>query len=200
MSDQATELRRLVSSAIASRRAGDMAAYDHGHFGRQAWCRGDNAGQSSGRHAGAGRHAHRVDRCGFYCADLAACCGLTGIRGIGDVLAGRKSIHEVLQRGPAGMQILAGTASAETRNDLGERAIQRLLRQMQTLGPHADWLLVDAGNQPSEFAARLWAEADRLLLVTSPDAVAVMDTYALIKTLLSRSSLHQSGLVVNHAD
>src|SRR5436189_141124 len=61
-------------------------------------------------------------------------------------------------------------------------------------------VLVDAGNQPSEFTARLWSAADRVLLVTSPDAVAVMDTYALIKTLLSRHSLRQSPtLVVNQA-
>src|SRR5206468_499377 len=73
-------------------------------------------------------------------------------------------------------------------------------RQMRSLGPHADWLLVDAGNQPSEMAAQLWSAADRLLVVTSPDAVAVMDTYALIKTLLSRQSLRQSpALVVNQA-
>jgi flagellar biosynthesis protein FlhG len=99
------------------------------------------------------------------------------------------------------MQVLAGTASAEARSGLGERAIQRLLRQVRTLSPHADCLIVDAGNQPNEFTARLWSAADRLLLVTSPDAVAVMDTYALIKTLLSRHSLRRSlALVVNQAN
>ena len=48
-------------------------------------------------------------------ADVAAQCNLPDGLGIGDVLAGRKNIHEVLQRGPAGMQVLAGAASAETR-------------------------------------------------------------------------------------
>jgi flagellar biosynthesis protein FlhG len=137
----------------------------------------------------------------LYRADVAAQCNLKGGLGIGDVLAGRKTMHEVLQRGPAGIQVLAGTASAETRSGLSERAIQRLLKQMQALGPHADWLLIDAGNQPSDFTARLWSAADSLLLVTSPDAVAVMDTYALVKTLLSRQSLGRPmRLVVNRAD
>ena len=147
--------------------------------------------------------AHRVVLidADLYRADVASQCNLTGGFGIGDVLAGRRSIHEVLQRGPAGMQVLAGAASAEIRSGLAERAILRLLKQMRSLGPHADWLLVDAGNQPSEFTARLWSAADRVLLVTSPDAVAVMDTYALIKTLLSRHSLRQSPtLVVNQAE
>jgi flagellar biosynthesis protein FlhG len=136
----------------------------------------------------------------LYRAEVAARCGLTGSLGIGDVLAGRKTIHEVLQRGPSGMQVLAGGASAEIRSSIGERTIQRLLRQTRTLGPHSDLLIIDAGNQPSEFTARLWEAADNLLLVTSPDAVAVMDSYALIKTLLSRHSLVRPvTLIVNQA-
>src|SRR5438876_369485 len=119
-------------------------------------------------------------------ADVATRCQHSAALGIGDVLAGHKSIHEVLQRGPAGMQILAGTAAQQIRDGLNSRSIGRLLKQMRSLAPHADWLVVDAGNQPSQMAAQLWAAADRLLIVTSPDAVAVMDTYALIKTLLSR--------------
>jgi flagellar biosynthesis protein FlhG len=133
-------------------------------------------------------------------ADVASHCEHSTALGIGDVLAGRKSIHEVLQRGPAGMQILAGAANQQFRDSLNSRATGRLLKQMRSLTPHADWLLVDAGNQPSELAAQLWSAADRLIVVTSPDAVAVMDTYALIKTLLSRQSLRQSPtLVVNQA-
>lgn len=133
-------------------------------------------------------------------ADIASRCEYSTALGIGDVLAGRKTIHEVLQLGPSGMQILAGAANQQIRDSLNGRAIGRLLKQMRSLGPHADWLLVDAGNQPSEMAAQLWSAADRLLVVTSPDAVAVMDTYALIKTLLSRQSLKQSpALVVNQA-
>jgi flagellar biosynthesis protein FlhG len=137
----------------------------------------------------------------LYRADVAARCALTGPLGIGDVLAGRKSIHEAIQRGPAGMQVLAGTASAEARASLTQRTMQRLFRQLKSLAPHADWLLIDAGNQPSELAARLWTAATRVALVTSPDAVAVMDSYAMVKTLLSRQPLRPLlELVVNQAE
>ncbi len=135
-----------------------------------------------------------------FAADIAFRCEHSGALGIGDVLSGRKTIHEVLQLGPAGMQILAGAANQQTRDSMNGRAIARLLKQMRSLAPHADWLIVDAGNQPSELAAQLWAAGDRLLVVTSPDAVAVMDTYALIKTLLSRQALrHSPALIVNQA-
>jgi len=132
----------------------------------------------------------------LYRADVANHCNLTVTQGIGEVLQGRKSIHEALERGPAGIQVLAGAASADSRASATDRAIQRFLRQLPTLGPHADWLIVDAGNQPTELAAQLWSIAELLLLVTSPDAVAVMDTYALIKTLISQHAAQRSPLLV----
>lgn len=136
----------------------------------------------------------------LYRADIADRCELAAAHNIHDVLRGQKSIHEVLQRGPAGIQVVAGAASVEARASATDRAIQRLIRQVPTLAKHADWLIVDAGNQPTELAARLWSIADELLLVTAPDVVAVMDTYALIKTLISRHTPHRSlSLVVNQS-
>jgi flagellar biosynthesis protein FlhG len=137
----------------------------------------------------------------LYRADVASQCGLPNSLGIADVLAGRKSIHEILQRGPFGFQIAPGSASADARRAVSDRSLQRLLRQMRTLAPHTDCLLVDAGNQPGEITAALWSAAANVLLVTSPDAVAVMDTYALIKTLYSFRQLTQPlHLIVSQAD
>ena len=131
-------------------------------------------------------------------ADAAAQAGVTGKFTLSDVMAGRRSIHEAIQIGPAGMQIVPGSAAPETRAAINERSIGRLLRQLRSLMPHADWLIVDAGSQPSELMARLWGEAHTVLLVTSPDAVSVMDTYALVKTLLTRRTLARPpALVIN---
>jgi MinD-like ATPase involved in chromosome partitioning or flagellar assembly len=134
-------------------------------------------------------------------ADAAVRCGMPEGLSIGDVLAGRKSIHEALLRGPAGMQILAGSSAADARASAGPRAADRLLRQVQSLVPHADWLIVDAGHEPGEITARLWKAAEQVLLVTSPEAAAVMDTYALVKTLLKEQQLPAPlALVVNQAE
>src|SRR5205809_5930668 len=103
-----------------------------------------------------------------FAADIANRCKHSAALGIGDVLDGRKTIHEVLERGPAGMQILAGAANQQIRDSLNSKSIGRLLKQMRSLAPHADWLIVDGGNRPSELAAQLWSAADRLLIVTSP--------------------------------
>jgi flagellar biosynthesis protein FlhG len=97
------------------------------------------------------------------------------------------------------MHVLAGGV-ADSEGAVGRRHIDRLLRQMHSLAPHTDWFIVDAGHRPDEMTARLWAAAEQILLVTSRDAAAVMDTYALVKTLLSRQPLSRGlALVVNQA-
>jgi flagellar biosynthesis protein FlhG len=130
--------------------------------------------------------------------DLTAACEVHAQGHLGEVLLGQRTVHETLVLGPDGTQLLPGTAKAAVRDGVGRRGIQRLLRQLEELRPHAEWLVIDAGNQPSELAASLWTIADQLLVVTSPEAAAVMDTYALIKTMLSGGRASGwVGLVVN---
>lgn len=134
-------------------------------------------------------------------ADLAARYGASEVLTLADVLAGKRGIHEILQRGPGGIQLLAGTRSTETRAALSERQVRRFCQQLRSLGKHADWVIIDAGSEANELTTRLAALADHLWVITSPDAVAVMDTYALVKTLLSRQRLIRPiDLIVTGAD
>jgi flagellar biosynthesis protein FlhG len=129
---------------------------------------------------------------------IAERCGIRPLLTIGDVIAGKKNIHEALQLGPAGLQILCG--KLESGQIQSAKSVQRLLKQMRALAPHTDWLVIDAGSRATDITSLLWAAADQLLMVTSPDPAAVMDTYALIKTLLSRHPLpHPPALIVNQA-
>ena len=72
---------------------------------------------------------------------------------------------------------------------------ERLQRQLSTLGRHADIVFLDLGS--GELLRRFSATADDVLLVTTPDNVAVMDAYARIKTDLASASTRSLRLVVN---
>jgi flagellar biosynthesis protein FlhG len=202
MIDQATELRRLVL------RSGRMSAEDDPQPPRIVVVSGGKVGLGSTTFAvnlaaAGAAHGLRIVLldADLYRADVASHCGLSESVTLADVLLGRRGIHEALQRGPGGMQVIAGSRTAEARNACSDRALSRVLRQIQTLGRHADLFLIDTGNGPTEPTIRLWQAADEVLLVTTPDAVAVMDTYATIKTLLTRSAVRSPlRLVVNHAE
>ncbi len=176
-------------------------------------------------------------------AGVASLCGLDSPHGVADVLAARRDIHEVLVRGPAGIQvapgvwapdrrlfrdhgpatplsresqpqetrpqetrpqemrttgIIAGTIAGNPAEDpLSERAATRLLRQLGGLGRHAEWAVLDAGQQPSLLQRRLWQAADVALMVTTPDSLAVMDAYAGFKRLSVDPPRRAPCLLVN---
>ena len=130
-------------------------------------------------------------------------CGCQASPTIGDVLTGDNDIHEVMQLTSAGFQLVAGSRKPEARAACNPRAVQRLLRQIRGLGRFADTVVIDAGEGASELAGSLWPAAHYVLLVTSPEAAAVMDAYATIKMLWKTETTAPAPrlqLVVNRTD
>jgi flagellar biosynthesis protein FlhG len=116
-------------------------------------------------------------------ADAAQLLGIEVERGgcLDDVLSGAITAVDALCAGPAGISLLAGQWAAEQSPDRSHKSLDRLLQQLQSLDLHADALVIDSGRGATNWTHRLWQEAALVLLVTTPDDVAVMDTYTTIK-------------------
>jgi flagellar biosynthesis protein FlhG len=121
----------------------------------------------------------------LYQADVAAVCQLPERGHVGDILSARRDIHEVLERGPRGILVVPGIWSPNHEIPFSQHAQHRLVRQIQSLGRHADMVLIDVGSAAGEAFQRFWLAADEVVLVTTPDAVSVMDCYAALKIALS---------------
>lgn len=134
------------------------------------------------------------------CADVSALCQLDARHTVADVLSGRRTVHEVLHRGPVGIQVLPGRWSATGVPDCSPAAQDRLLAELDRLGRHADLVVLDVGSGLNHVVRRFWQAADRVLLVTAPDKIAVMDAYAAIKVLTAGRTDLQVQLLVNQAD
>jgi len=132
--------------------------------------------------------------------DVAAFCGLKEEYSVADVMSARRTVHEVLQLGPAGIQILPGAWAPNQPVDWNPLAQQRLLQQLKTLGRHADIVILDAGCSGGEVLRRYWQAADQVLLVTSPQSVSIMDTYAAIKMFDAADVEAEIAVVVNRAE
>jgi flagellar biosynthesis protein FlhG len=131
-------------------------------------------------------------------ADATSLCRASDLYTVGDVLAGRRGVHETLARGPAGVQVLPG-AWAMGDLECEPAAQQRLLDELTRLGPHAEYIVIDAGNSLNRIAGRFWQAADRVLVVTSPEAVSVTNAYAAIKLLAPQGRETPIQTVVNLA-
>ena len=117
-----------------------------------------------------------------------------------DVLAGRRTIHEVLERGPGGVQLLAGAWAPGEIVEYSATVQQRFIADLKQLGLHADSVVLDLGNSRSHFVRRFWQAADMVLLVSAADATTVMESYAAIKVLSAGDGAVPIQLLVNFAD
>lgn len=132
-------------------------------------------------------------------ANIALQCGIDAEHSIGDILTGARSIHEILQTGPGGMLVVPGAWAPDHEAELTENHHQRMIHQVQSLGRHADYVVVDSGSGCSQVAASFWSASDVAIVVTTTDAIAIMDAYATIKLLHKRQPDAHVALLINQA-
>jgi flagellar biosynthesis protein FlhG len=126
---------------------------------------------------------------------LAQYLGVAAERGIQNLFAGQHGIHELLKRGPSGIQILPGTK----RNPSEMIHFPSVMRQLVSLGRHADMVLIDLGSDAQRGMVELWREYSEVVMVTTPDPQSLLDTYSALKANLPSTRRHLVGLVVNRA-
>lgn len=182
MPDQAERLRRLVIDAAPSvRDVGELPPTIVVTGGKGGVGASTVAINLSGALVQQGRRTVLVDAAPN--ADIAQLLGVDVERGrtLEDLLLGGVSATEIMHEGPAGISLLAGHWAAEHAPDRSPKSLDRLLEHLPSLDGLADAVIIDSGCGISNWTRRLWQLAEMVLVVTTPDDVAVMDTYATIK-------------------
>jgi flagellar biosynthesis protein FlhG len=131
--------------------------------------------------------------------DVANMCGLEPQMGLADVIEGTRPITEALQLAPAGLRVLGGANKVGASHAFRQESLERLIATLRSLGRSADCIIADAGCGATQLARTFWRAADAVLLVTTPDAVALMDSYATAKALLDPRRRPRLQVVVNQA-
>lgn len=122
-------------------------------------------------------------------------CGLNGYWNLAHVAQRCRNLDEVALRGPAGIKVLSG-ASCLTGDKSSNESIFEQLAQFEA---ELDWIVVDASGGSSQQARPFVEAADDLLLVATPEATAITDAYASLKSY-SRNKGPRLGLLVNQAN
>ena len=134
-------------------------------------------------------------------ANVDVLLGLRTIYNLRDVLLKHKSIPEVIAEGPAGLKILPGVSGVQGMG-LTDEAFAEFLLQLQRYCRRMAFVVVDtaAGIAPSVINYLL--AADEVLLVTSPDPLAITDAYALLKVMRGKQETEapKVSVIMNQAN
>lgn len=118
---------------------------------------------------------------------------------VSHVVRGERSPFEAAIRGPGRILLLAG-GHPEAAEGLGRRRTGELLSRLSPLARYVDGVLVDAGSGTTRYHASLMAQADAVIVVTTPDPHAVTDVYALLHAAARWEGPFAARLVINQAD
>lgn len=198
MIDQAAELRKLVLRAMRENQAAEeppprLVLLTSGQEGVGVSTLGVNLAVALAQQ---GLRVVLVDA-NAVSGSVARLCHLPSDLAAPDLLGSRRDIHEFLQLGPSGIQVVPGIRTGLREPEISSLAIERLVRQFTQLGRHADSVLIDLGNGPNDLLRRLAQAADDVIVVTSPDSLSITDAYARIKLTLSGTSPAVLWLIVN---
>jgi len=117
-----------------------------------------------------------------------------------DVVAGTKTLPEVVLDGPAGLQVIPAASGIEALANLTGSARRVLVQSFETLGSLAELTVLDTGAGISRTVLSLVLAADEVLLVTTPEPTALTDAYAMVKVVTQRRPELPIHLVVNLVD
>jgi len=115
------------------------------------------------------------------------------------VLAGEKTLEEIVVTGPHGVKLVPAASGAPELAELDDYRRECLLRGLTPLEAEADILLIDTASGVSRQVTSFCLAADEVVVLTTPEMPAFSDAYGLVKLLQSQGISRPPHLLVNMA-
>jgi MinD-like ATPase involved in chromosome partitioning or flagellar assembly len=127
---------------------------------------------------------------------------------LGDVLGGKCEIGDAMVEGPGQVMVLAQGRNVNRKESASRRGAatwerqeqQRLMSGLDSLRDEIDLVVVDAGTGAGAWSRRFWLRAQLVVLVTTTEGPAVLDSYAMLKRSIVDASGPEIRLLVNQCD
>lgn len=130
-------------------------------------------------------------------ANVEVLLGLSSLHNLEHVIEGEKTISEILVKGPGGIWIVPGSSGLAQVADLTGAGRQNLLGGLQDLQSQSDFIILDTMAGIGRNAVAFALAADEVLLITTPEHPAIVDAYAMLKTLYANRPETVVRLIVN---
>lgn len=119
---------------------------------------------------------------------------------ISHLLNGQRSLEEIIHIGPEGLELVCGASGLMDLADINEFQRQRLVRELSMLQSQSDAIVIDTAAGISRSVVGFCLAADHVLVVTTPEATAITDAYAMVKVLVGNSFGGRISVIANMAE
>lgn len=113
------------------------------------------------------------------------------------VIAGEKTISEVVADGPCGVKVISGAVGVTKVSNMSAKKRKEFITSLKGLFDRFEWIIIDTSAGISSNVLSFILAADEVILVTTPEPTAITDAYGVIKAVSSKSKDVHLKLVVN---
>ena len=135
----------------------------------------------------------------FGLGNLDVLLGLAPKYNLSHVIAGQKTVQEIIMEGPGGMTILPASSGIEEMTKLTDAQKKQILDELDRLLLEKDVLLIDTAAGISTNVMYFNSAAREVIVVVSPEPTSLTDAYALMKIMSLRYGKKKFNLLVNMA-
>jgi len=136
----------------------------------------------------------------FGLANVDVMLGVSSRYNLSHLLRGEKQLSEIVQAGHAGVRFISGGSGVYELISMREDQLRAVLGGLAGLGDPADIVFFDLGAGINENVLALISAASEAIVVTTPEPTAILDAYALIKTMNDRSPHVPMRLIMNKGE
>lgn len=132
-------------------------------------------------------------------ANIDVLMGVSSTYNLYHLLKQEKTIWEIVQEGPEGLNFIAGGSGLRDLMDLSAEQLDRFAEEIGKLHGKYDVILFDTGAGLSKETVKFITSAQETIVVTTPEPTSITDAYALIKMVKAMEADVQFKLIVNRA-
>ncbi len=114
-----------------------------------------------------------------------------------DVVEGKKTLKEIIIKGPGGIDIIPGASGIFKLSNISHQKRHGLMSQLNLLDSEYDLIVLDTEAGMSHNVMKLISIADRTIVVATPDLTSLSDAYAIIKVIKTNGKSDDIGVVIN---
>jgi len=136
----------------------------------------------------------------FGLANVDVMLGVTSRYDVSYYLRGEKTLHDITQLGHEGVRFISGGSGVNDLLNMDEDQLAGLLSGLVHMEAPIDIIIIDTGAGINEHILQLVLASSETIIVTTPEPTAILDAYALVKTIVKRNSSHLLHVLINKCE
>lgn len=123
--------------------------------------------------------------------------GLSPQYHLGHVLAGQRTLEEVIIDVTQGLRLIPGGSGMKDLANVARTQQTRLVGELRQFEIGADCMIIDTATGIGENVTEVLRAADEVIIVTTPDPASIVDSYAMIKVMHQKALSKPVWVIVN---